>query len=200
MKHSVQSNLPTRFGEFTVKAYQSEFEYFPHLALMPSKLNTFSENTVDVRIHSECMTGDVFGSTRCDCGEQLDFSMKWVQKHGGIILYLRQEGRGIGLENKLLAYNLQEKGYNTREANLHLGFHSDARSYTPAIQILEDLGVKSIRLITNNPEKLSAFENTRIKVVGRIPIEIQPLDTNIDYLKTKKFEMGHLLTIDECFI
>ncbi len=123
--------------------------------------------------------------------------MKWVQEHGGIIIYLRQEGRGIGLENKLKAYNLQAMGFNTREANLELGFHEDARDYTSAIGILEDMGVKQIRLMTNNPEKIRAFSDSNIEVIDRVPVEIAPKKENIDYLKTKKNDMGHMLNSDQ---
>ncbi|MBX2840739.1 MAG: GTP cyclohydrolase II [Flammeovirgaceae bacterium] len=188
----VETNLPTRFGNFKLKAYQSEFEQFPHLALFTE--DYLEKEIIDVRIHSECMTGDVFGSAKCDCGEQLDYSMRWIQKHGGAILYLRQEGRGIGLVNKLMAYNLQEDGLNTREANLELGFHADPRNYEKAIEMLNDLGIEKIRLLTNNPEKIKAFEHTEIQLVDRIPIEIKPGLENLSYLETKKNEMGHLLT------
>lgn len=191
----VETNLPTKFGHFKLKAYQSEYEAFPHLALYTE--DYLKKETVDVRIHSECMTGDVFGSAKCDCGEQLDFALKWIQQNGGVILYLRQEGRGIGLVNKLLAYNLQEGGKNTREANLELGFHADSRNYDQAIEILKDLEVKKIRLLTNNPEKINAFEEAEIQLVDRIPIEIQPRSENYDYLETKQNEMGHFLSISK---
>ncbi|MEM1137567.1 MAG: GTP cyclohydrolase II [Bacteroidota bacterium] len=191
-KQEVEAVLPTKFGDFKVKVYPSEFDHFPHLALFTEDLS--KKEIVDVRIHSECMTGDVFSSLRCDCGAQLDFSMKWVQKYGGIILYLRQEGRGIGLANKLLAYNLQDRGLNTREANLELGFHSDDRNYDKAITILEDFGIHKIRLLTNNPEKIKAFDNTKIELIERIPIEIPPTPESASYLKTKKYEMGHFLS------
>jgi len=140
------------------------------------------------------MTGDVFGSNKCDCGEQLDFSMKWVQQHEGVIIYLRQEGRGIGLVNKLHAYNLQEKGLDTRSANLELGFHEDQRDYSPAVGILNDLKIDRIRLLTNNPMKVDAFEGTKIKVVERVPIEMEPQPENLFYLQTKKKGMGHILS------
>lgn len=188
----VESKLPTIFGEFIIKAYGSDVEQFPHLALLAKDIDW--DGVIDVRIHSECMTGDVFSSTKCDCGEQLDFSMEWVQRHGGVILYLRQEGRGIGLVNKLKAYNLQDDGFNTREANLELGLHADDRSYDEAILMLEDLGVKKIRLLTNNPEKVKAFEGTSIELIDRLPIEIKPRPENIDYFKTKKDEMGHMFS------
>ncbi|MFT4835085.1 MAG: 3,4-dihydroxy 2-butanone 4-phosphate synthase/GTP cyclohydrolase II [Marinoscillum sp.] len=188
----VKSKLPTKFGEFVVKAYQSQAEHFPNLVLYKAELKV--DKAVDVRIHSECMTGDVFSSTKCDCGEQLEYSMKWIQQHGGVIIYLRQEGRGIGLVNKLRAYNLQEEGFDTKDANLELGFHEDLREYSVAIDILKDLGVSQIRLLTNNPEKINAFENSGIDVLDRLPIEIQANAYNIDYLKTKKDKMGHILS------
>lgn len=192
IRQTVSSRFPTKYGPFLIKTYPYKVDGSPNLALITEELNT--ENPVFVRIHSECMTGDVFGSTKCDCGEQLDYAMKWVQEYGGVIVYLRQEGRGIGLENKLKAYNLQEMGFDTRQANLELGFHEDLRDYQPAIEILEDLGISQIRLLTNNPEKINAFEGTSITVTDRIPIEISPKTENIQYLRTKKLDMGHLLT------
>lgn len=197
MKHSsleplVESNLPTKYGKFQLNAYPSEVDQFPHLALFTKDI--FDQEVVNVRIHSECMTGDVFGSSKCDCGEQLESSMKWTQNTGGIILYLRQEGRGIGLVNKLKAYNLQDVGLNTKEANLELGFHPDSRNYGIALQILENLKVSKIQLMTNNPEKIEAFQNSNIEIVARLPIEIEPGVENLQYLKTKKDEMGHLLS------
>lgn len=192
IEHLVESTLPTKYGKFKVKAYSGDADEFPHLALYTDNISL--QNVVDVRIHSECMTGDVFGSSKCDCGEQLESSMRWAQKTGGIILYLRQEGRGIGLVNKLKAYNLQDIGYNTREANLELGFHEDSRDYTIAIQMLENLSITKIRLMTNNPEKVQAFKDSSIEVVDRLPIEIEPGTENLQYLQTKKDEMGHLLS------
>lgn len=188
----VKSELPTKYGVFQIKAYSYEVDQLPNLALYTDQVDL--SKPVDVRIHSECMTGDVFGSAKCDCGEQLDFSMRWVQEHGGIIVYLRQEGRGIGLVNKLHAYNLQQKGFDTKEANLELGFHEDARDYQPAFDILKDLGVVRVRLLTNNPIKLQSFEGSGIEIVERLPIEIEPHDQNMAYLKTKKERMGHLLS------
>lgn len=193
MNYLVQSILPTSYGDFLVKAYESGIDQFPHLALYTE--NYKNKETIDVRIHSECMTGDVFSSSRCDCGEQLDFSLKWLQQEGGILVYLRQEGRGIGLVNKLMAYNLQNEGHNTKQANIELGFHSDHRNYKSAIQILEDMKVVKIRLLTNNPEKIKAFDDSNIKMVSRVPIEIDPKPENIVYLKTKQTEMGHLLSL-----
>ena len=190
MKSLVKSKLPTKNGHFEMYAYKSEFYHFPHIALVSRPFNNDEVQTV--RIHSECMTGDVFGSIRCECGEQLDFAMNWFGRKGGVLIYLRQEGRGIGLINKMHSYNLQDLGYNTKEANEMLGFHQDARDYNEAIEILQDLGIYRIRLMTNNPKKIVGFQNSNIQVVERIPIEIEPHIENINYLKTKKQEMGHI--------
>ena len=192
-EHLVISKLPTKYGTFYVKAYPSAVEDFPHLVLYTEKME--AQQVIDVRIHSECMTGDVFASTKCDCGDQLDYSMKWVQQNGGMILYLRQEGRGIGLVNKLKAYNLQADGFDTKEANIELGFHEDARDYTLAVSILRDMNIGKIRLLTNNPEKIKAFEQSDIEITERIPIEITPNLDNLDYLRTKKNKMGHMLSL-----
>ena len=187
----VKTKLPTSVGQFEISAYESDFSNFPHLALHTP--NFSAKKVVDVRIHSECMTGDVFMSSRCDCGDQLHYAMDWIQKNEGIIVYLRQEGRGIGLVNKLKAYNLQDAGLNTCDANTELGFAEDARSYEMAAKILKDLNVTEIRLLTNNPKKIDAVENLGIKVIDRIPVEINPNDVNESYLKTKKDRMGHML-------
>ena len=172
---------------------EEEGNPMPHLAMVSD--NSDFSKPVLVRIHSECMTGDVFGSMRCDCGEQLDQSMQMTGKDGGVVIYLRQEGRGIGLINKMKAYNLQDKGLNTAEANIHLGFEIDERDYSIAIQILRDLGIKSVLLMTNNPEKLESLKNSGVEVLGRIPIEVKPHQQNFDYLQTKQNLMGHLLDI-----
>jgi len=195
MRRLAESSLPTRFGTFEMIAYESPFQHFPHLALVNVKGRLRGE-TVVVRVHSECMTGDVFGSVRCECGEQLDRAMTLVGKQGGILVYLRQEGRGIGLVSKMEAYNLQDEGFDTKEANELLGFHSDPRDFSIAVDILHDLGVQSIRLMTNNPRKLCGFEGSTITIVERIPIEIPPRKENIDYLRTKKRAMGHLLKVE----
>ncbi|MFN0032875.1 MAG: GTP cyclohydrolase II, partial [Flavobacteriales bacterium] len=163
----------------------------PHLLLR--NVDVPAMHTVNVRIHSECMTGDVFGSTRCDCGEQLAASMKYLEEHGGILIYLRQEGRGIGLVNKLKAYNLQDEGMDTIRANHALGFHTDERNYVVAVEMLLAAGVRSINLITNNPDKMDAFANTAIEIVKRIPINIEPRPENRHYLQTKKDSLGHLM-------
>lgn len=170
-------------------AYTSDFVEFPHIVLD----NRNAEEVVDVRIHSECMTGDVFGSVRCDCGEQLDGSMRHFSHAGGLLIYLRQEGRGIGLVNKMKAYNLQDEGMDTIKANHALGFHTDQRDYTPAIEILQDLGIKSIRLLTNNPEKIDAFAESGIEVVERLALEIPSRAENEGYLETKRTGMGHFI-------
>jgi GTP cyclohydrolase II len=185
----VKSFLPTRNGKYQILAYDSGVEELPHLALVA--IGTEMNGVVDVRIHSECLTGDVFGSVRCDCGEQLETAMQHIEKHGGVLVYLRQEGRGIGLINKLKAYNLQDTGLDTIKANHALGFHSDERDFTPAIEILNSLGIKSIRLLTNNPSKLSAFDNSGIEVQSRLPLNITPRPENEFYIRTKQESMGH---------
>ncbi len=163
----------------------------PHLALVAEKFDVNKQPTL-VRIHSECMTGDLFGSKRCDCGEQLDIAMQQAAERGGILIYLRQEGRGIGLTNKLKAYQLQDQGFDTVEANTHLGFQVDARQYAIAVQILEDLGIRQIELLTNNPDKIDALDHSPVEVVKRIPIVVPAKKENALYLHTKKTVMGHL--------
>lgn len=149
-----------------------------------------------VRIHSECITGDVFGSRKCDCGKQLELSLSQIGAEGGILIYLRQEGRGIGLANKLKAYALQEQGFDTVDANLELGLPADDRDYAVAYQILKYLGVEALRLLTNNPLKIASLERYGMKITQRIPLEIEPSRENHSYLKTKKIKLGHLLAID----
>jgi 3,4-dihydroxy 2-butanone 4-phosphate synthase/GTP cyclohydrolase II len=166
-------------------------ERMPHVAMVAKGFDP--AKPVAVRIHSECMTGDVFGSRRCDCGEQLEASLRIAAEQGGVVIYLRQEGRGIGLINKLKAYNLQDRGLNTAEANTHLGFDVDARQYDCAIHILQDLGIKQVSLITNNPAKVEALKRSPIEVTGRIPIVIPPHPDSREYLQTKQDLMGHLL-------
>jgi GTP cyclohydrolase II len=190
-KKIVESRLPTIHGEFVITAFDSGVTDMPHLCL--SNVHIPFKFPVNVRIHSECMTGDVFGSTRCDCGEQLAQSMQYLQDNGGILIYLRQEGRGIGLVNKLKAYNLQDGGLDTIEANHALGFSTDSREYSPAINILKHLGITTINLLTNNPDKIEAFENSGIEIVERIPVSIKSRPENRGYLKTKKEDLGHLL-------
>ena len=169
----------------------SHSDPMPHLALVADGFDP--SVPVPVRIHSECMTGDVFGSMRCDCGDQLDASLRMAAEKGGVVIYLRQEGRGIGLINKLKAYNLQDLGFNTIDANTHLGFDADARQYDTAIRILLDLGISEIELITNNPEKVEALRNSPVRVTNRIPLVIPPHDGDREYLHTKQQLMGHLL-------
>jgi 3,4-dihydroxy 2-butanone 4-phosphate synthase/GTP cyclohydrolase II len=165
----------------------------PHLALVADGFDP--SEPVAVRIHSECMTGDVFGSRRCDCGEQLDASLRLAAAHGGVVIYLRQEGRGIGLINKLKAYNLQDAGLNTADANTHLGFEVDARQYECAIYILQDLGIREIDLMTNNPLKVEALRRSPIRVRNRIPLVMPAHAENRGYLQTKQEMMGHLLNL-----
>lgn len=183
--------LPTKWGNFNISAYANgDAEQMPHLALISEKFNP--AEPVYVRIHSECVTGDIFASNRCDCGEQLHEALKLCAEKGGVLIYLRQEGRGIGLINKLKAYNLQDEGMNTADANTHLGFDVDSRQYDIAINVLEDLKIKAIHLLTNNPLKLEAIKNSKIKIVSRIPLVIPANKDNQFYLKTKGDVMGHL--------
>ena len=179
------AKLPTKFGFFYTQSVKSKGK--EHLLIFTKD---FKKEVVNVRIHSECLTGDTFGSLRCDCQEQLHFSLEYISKNSGLIIYLRQEGRGIGLFNKINAYYLQDKGFDTIEANLKLGLKSDAREYSEAIEILNRLGIKKINLLTNNPKKLEALKEF---VVKRVPIEILPNKYNKDYIKTKKEKMGHLI-------
>jgi GTP cyclohydrolase II len=166
-------------------------ERMPHLALVADGFEP--GRPVPVRIHSECMTGDVFGSTRCDCGEQLSAALEIAAQRGGVVVYLRQEGRGIGLINKLKAYNLQDAGLNTAEANTHLGFDVDARQYEAAVFILQDLGISEVELITNNPDKVEALRRSPVRIAARLPLVIPPHADNRSYLQTKQELMGHLL-------
>lgn len=192
MKRQAEANLPTEWGEFEIIAYSdNENDWMPHLAMISK--NTDLKKTVNIRIHSECITGDLFHSKRCDCGKQLDAAMKYIHENGGVLLYLRQEGRNIGIINKLKAYNLQDKGLNTAEANIELGFPADARDFKIAVEILEDLGIQSVNLLTNNPEKVLFIKDSSIKLVHRIPLEINPEKENLEYLKTKKDFFGHFL-------
>lgn len=184
--------IPTPFGQFRMIAYSEDPEaYAPHLALVHPEMDPDSE--VIVRIHSECITGDLFGSKRCDCGEQLNRALRIAAAGKGAVIYLRQEGRGIGIINKLKAYQLQDKGLDTIEANIHLGFEIDARHYEVAQGMLADLGVSKIQLLTNNPEKVKAFGTGPVEVVRRLPIIIDPKEENKGYLRTKELDMGHWL-------
>lgn len=187
-----ESELPTIFGSYKIIAYSENIsDQQPHIVLIHG--NADFSSPVPVRIHSECLTGDIFGSTRCDCGEQLHQAMKIIEKKNGILIYLRQEGRGIGLINKLKAYHLQDNGLNTIDANLHLGFQADERDYALAVFILKDLGIKIIDLITNNPDKIEAVEHSSITLRSRIPIVITPQADNQSYLDVKRLQMGHLI-------
>ncbi len=192
MKRQVSAHLPSTWGEFRVHAYADHSdEPLPHLALVhPDYLGN---PTPLVRVHSECLTGDLLGSMRCDCGEQLHRALEMIQAEKGVLLYLRQEGRGIGLINKLRAYNLQDDGLNTVDANHQLGFEADERTYEIAAFILKDLGITQIRLLTNNPQKISSLVSDGIEIVERLPIQITPSAGNARYLRTKKDIMGHLL-------
>ena len=189
-----EAKLPTAYGEFKVIAYKATTDPDEHLALVMGDVAT--DEPVLVRVHSQCLTGDVFGSKRCDCGEQVQMAMKKIAAEGrGVVLYMRQEGRGIGIHNKIRAYELQDQGMDTVEANLALGFKADQRSYGTGAQILVDLGVRNMRLMTNNPKKMSGLESYGLKIVEQLPLTTQPNEHNIRYLKTKQEKMGHLLNV-----
>jgi 3,4-dihydroxy 2-butanone 4-phosphate synthase/GTP cyclohydrolase II len=192
MQKQVHSSIPTAYGLWYIDAYADhDHEPMPHLAIYPSGLDT--AGIVTVRVHSECFTGDVLGSQRCDCGSQLHKSFGVISKEKGVLIYLRQEGRGIGLINKLKAYNLQDEGFNTIDANHQLGFDTDEREYHIATLILRDLGIKRIRLLTNNPEKVNSLVREGIEIVDRLPLMIQPNEDNEEYLRVKRDLMGHFL-------
>jgi len=188
----VQTPLPTRHGDFILHFYSNTLDDKEHIALVKGEVA--NQENVPVRIHSECFTGDVLGSRRCDCGEQLAMAMEYINNAGfGVVVYLRQEGRGIGLLKKLQAYNLQDQGMDTVDANIHLGYLADEREYDVAALILQSLGVKSVKLMTNNPKKIEALTSLGVEVVDRIPIEAVAHDDNVDYLKTKAKKMAHFL-------
>jgi 3,4-dihydroxy 2-butanone 4-phosphate synthase/GTP cyclohydrolase II len=193
VKRLVSIKMPTEYGgEFNAIAYSNEIDNNVYIALVKGEIKPGDE--VLVRVHSQCLTGEVFGSKRCDCGEQLHRAMEMINREGkGVILYVRQEGRGIGLMNKLKAYELQDKGLDTVEANIKLGFKPDLRDYGIGAQILVDLGVRKMKLMTNNPKKIVGLEGYGLKVVERVPIEVTPHEKNIIYLKTKKKKLGHML-------
>lgn len=189
-----EATIPTKYGgEFRAIAYQNEVDFHEHLALVKGEINP--DEPVLVRVHSECLTGDVLGSLRCDCGDQLKGAMKMIEKEGsGVLLYMHQEGRGIGLANKLKAYQLQDEGFDTVEANERLGFMADLRDYGIGAQILVDLGVRKMRIITNNPKKIKGLEGYGLELFDRVPIESTPHVKNVEYLRVKKEKMGHIIT------
>lgn len=205
VKRFVSVDLPTDYGEFKLFGYESQTSREPHLALCKGGVGELDANgqpiehpdAVLVRVHSECMTGDLFHSQRCECGYQLITAMKMIEKAGrGALIYLRQEGRGIGLSNKLLAYKLQEQGFDTVDANLELGFEADRRDYGIGAQICRDLGLRKVKILTNNPKKISRLEVYGIQVSEQIPLQAKPNRHNIDYLRTKKHRLGHMLDGD----
>lgn len=192
MKRKAKAELPTNYGDFQIYGYENEINRKEHVALVKGDINT--DDPVLVRVHSECLTGDAFGSRKCDCGNQLHIAMEIIEEEGrGVLIYLRQEGRGIGLLNKIKAYHLQDKGMDTVEANVALGFPPDLRNYGIGAQILSDLGIKKIKLLTNNPKKLVGLSGYGMEVLERIPIHGKVCEDNIDYIKTKKEKMGHMI-------
>lgn len=192
VERKATAKLPTKYGNFILHLYKSAVDEHHHLALVKGDVAT--DEPVIVRVHSQCLTGDIFGSLRCDCGEQLEKAMRIIEQEGrGVLLYMRQEGRGIGLANKVMAYQLQDNGKDTVEANEELGFKADLRDYGIGAQILADLGIKRIRLLTNNPKKIVGLKGYGLEVVERIPIEIKPNEVNARYLQTKRDKLGHLI-------
>lgn len=192
IKIQAEANVPTEYGTFRMIAFSdNESDWMPQIALIAE--NTDLQDAVNVRFHSECITGEIFHSKKCECGQQLDAAMAFFQKNGGVIIYLRQEGRNIGIINKLKAYALQEKGLDTVQANLEQGLPADGRDFNVAIEMLKLLNIKKINLLTNNPEKLKFVENSEIQLNHRIPLQIKATEESKEYLKTKKTYFGHLL-------
>jgi len=191
-----EAKMPTRYGGFVIIAYRSKVDTDEHVALVKGDIS--GDKPVLVRVHSECLTGDVFGSLRCDCGGQIALAMEKIAAEGrGVFLYMRQEGRGIGFHNKLRAYALQDQGLDTVEANIALGFEADLRDYGVGAQILADLGLHKIRLLTNNPKKVIGLESYGLQIVETVDLRTQPTPYNLEYLKTKQKKLGHLLQVDE---
>ena len=190
IRKTIEANLPTRYGSFKVICYE-DYSKAQHLALVKGEVK--NKNDVYVRVHSQCLTGDALGSLRCDCGPQLEKALKIIAAKNGVLLYMAQEGRGIGLLNKIAAYHLQDHGMDTVEANLKLGLKADAREYKIAAQMLSDLNLSTIKLLTNNPKKVKDIEKFGLKIVKRVPLIIKPNRMNKKYLRTKREKFGHYL-------